>query len=411
VKHQRDLPSSAPVLLVLQETVAVLEDELIAFRRDLHAHPELAGGEVRTTTVVADRLTAAGIRVRLLAGSGLVADIGPVDPAYRVALRADLDGLPVTERSGLPFTSLNDGICHACGHDVHIAAVLGAGLALQQHVDALALRGTGVRLIFQPAEEVIPGGAQGVIEQGGIDGVDRIFGVHCDPSLDVGHVGLRDGPITAAADGVTITLSGRGGHTARPHLTQDLTYALAKLVTDVPAVLSRRVDPRAGVALVWGSIHSGSAQNVIPSTGVISGTLRMLDAQVWDEIGPLLHEAVRAVISPYDVTAKVDHVRGVPPVVNDLSSVEMLRDATVAAFGHDAAQTTLQSLGGEDFAWYLQAVPGALARLGTRTPGGETYDLHQGDLVVDERAVAIGARLLAAAALATLPADQSHLRR
>jgi amidohydrolase len=257
-----------------------------------------------------------------------------------------------------------------------------------------------VRLIFQPAEEVIPGGAQGVIEQGGIDGVDRIFGVHCDPSLDVGHVGLRDGPITAAADGVTITLSGRGGHTARPHLTQDLTYALAKLVTDVPAVLSRRVDPRAGVALVWGSIHSGSAQNVIPSTGVISGTLRMLDAQVWDEIGPLLHEAVRAVISPYDVTAKVDHVRGVPPVVNDLSSVEMLRDATVAAFGHDAAQTTLQSLGGEDFAWYLQAVPGALARLGTRTPGGETYDLHQGDLVVDERAVAIGARLLAAAALA-----------
>jgi uncharacterized membrane protein YphA (DoxX/SURF4 family) len=156
----------------------------------------------------------------------------------------------------------------------------------------------------------------------------------------------------------------------------------------------------AGVALVWGSIHSGSAQNVIPSTGVISGTLRMLDAQVWDEIGPLLHEAVRAVISPYDVTAKVDHVRGVPPVVNDLSSVEMLRDATVAAFGHDAAQTTLQSLGGEDFAWYLQAVPGALARLGTRTPGGETYDLHQGDLVVDERAVAIGARLLAAAALA-----------
>ena len=378
----------------------MLEDELIAFRRDLHARPELAGGEARTTTVVADRLTAAGIRVRLLAGSGLVADIGPVDPAYRVALRADLDGLPVTERSGLPFASLNDGICHACGHDVHIAAVLGAGLALQQHVEALALRGTGVRLIFQPAEEVIPGGAQGVIEQGGIDGVDRIFGVHCDPSLDVGHVGLRDGPITAAADGVTITLSGRGGHTARPHLTQDLTYALAKLVTDVPAVLSRRVDPRAGVALVWGSIHSGSAQNVIPSTGVISGTLRMLDAQVWDEIGPLLHEAVRAVISPYDVTAKVDHVRGVPPVVNDLSSVEMLRDATVAAFGHDAAQTTLQSLGGEDFAWYLQAVPGALARLGTRTPGGETYDLHQGDLVVDERAVAIGARLLAAAALA-----------
>lgn len=384
---------------VVHETMAAMEDELIAFRRDLHAHPELSRLEFRTTYLVAARLSAAGVRVRKLAGSGLVADIGAVDPAYRVALRADLDGLPIAERTGLPYASKNDGVCHACGHDVHIAAVLGAGLALQQHADSLAAQGTGVRLIFQPAEEVIPGGAQEVIEQGGLLGVDRIFAVHCDPALDVGRVGLREGPITAAADGVTITLSGRGGHTARPHLTQDLTYALAKLVTDVPAVLSRRVDPRAGVALVWGSIHSGRAPNVIPSTGVISGTLRMLDAQVWDDIGPLLEEAVHAVISPYDVTAEVDHVRGVPPVVNELSSVEMLRHASVSVLGPDAAQSTPQSLGGEDFAWYLQAVPGALARLGTRSPGGETYDLHRGDLVVDERAVVAGAHLLAVAAL------------
>ena len=396
---QRDPSATAPDSAVLHGTVAALEGELIAFRRDVHAHPELARREVRTTSVLAARLTAAGARVRLLADTGLVADIGPVDPAYRVALRADLDALPVLERSGLPFASQTEGVCHACGHDLHMAVVLGAGLALQQHVDLLAAQATAVRLIFQPAEEVIPGGAQRVIEQGGIRGVDRIFAVHCDPALDIGLVGLRDGPITAAADGVTITLSGRGGHTARPHLTQDLTYALAKLVTDVPAVLSRRVDPRAGVALVWGSIHSGSAQNVIPSTGVISGTLRMLDAQVWDDIGPMLEDAVHAVISPYDVTAKVDHVQGVPPVVNEPTSVEMLRQAAVAAFGAGAVQSTMQSLGGEDFAWYLQSVPGALARLGTRTPGGETYDLHQGDLVLDERAVAVGAQLLAVVAL------------
>ena len=384
---------------VLRETLAELEDELIAFRRDIHAHPELAGQEVRTTNVIADRLSAAGIRVRRLAGSGLVADIGPADPAYRVALRADLDALPVAERTGLPFASENDGVCHACGHDLHIAVVLGAGLALQRNVDLLSAQGIGVRLIFQPAEEVIPGGAQGVIKEGGIEGVDRIFCIHCDPTLDVGQVGLREGPITAAADGVTITLSGRGGHTARPHLTQDLTYALAKVVTDVPAVLSRRVDPRAGVALVWGSIHSGSAQNVIPSTGVVDGTLRMLDAQVWDEIGPLLDEVVHAVMSPYAVSAKVDHVRGVPPVVNDPDCVEILRRATVDTIGPDAPQPTLQSLGGEDFAWYLQEVPGAMARLGTRSPGGATYDLHQGDMVVDERAVVAGARLLAVAVL------------
>jgi amidohydrolase len=401
VNPERESPTTSADLAVLHQSVAALEDELLAFRRDLHAHPELAGDEVRTTGVVAARLRDAGVRVRMLAGSGLVADIGPVDPAYRVALRADLDALPIAERTGLPFASQNDGVCHACGHDVHVAAVLGAGLALQQRVDSFAAQGIGVRLIFQPAEEVIPGGAQEVIAQRGLKGVDRIFTVHCDPTLDVGQVGLRDGPITAAVDGVTVTLIGRGGHTARPHLTQDLTYALAKVVTDVPAVLARRVDPRAGVALVWGSIHSGSAQNVIPSTGVVDGTLRMLDAQVWDDIGPLLEEIVQAVVRPYGMSATVDHVRGVPPVVNDPACVEILRRATVATLGADAVRATGQSLGGEDFAWYVKAVPGALARLGTRFPGGATYDLHQGDLVVDELAVVAGAQLLAAAALAS----------
>ena len=387
----------------MRGTLTGLADELIELRRDLHAHPELAGNEVRTTTLVADRLIAAGIRVRLLARSGLVADIGPADPAYRVALRADLDALPVAERTGLPFASLHEGVCHACGHDLHIAAVLGAGLALHQAVDSLAAQGTGVRLIFQPAEEVIPGGAQEVIKAGGIEGVDAIFSIHCDPTLDVGRVGLRSGPLTSAADGVTITLSGRGGHTARPYLTQDLTYALAKVVTDVPAVLSRRVDPRAGVALVWGSLHSGSAPNVIPSTGTVGGTLRMLDAQLWDEIGPLLEEVVQAVVSPYGVSVQVDHVRGVPPVVNDPGCVEILRGAALAAIGPDAPRSTLQSLGGEDFAWYLQKVPGAMARLGTRTPGGATYDLHQGDLIVDEEAVIGAATLLAVTATTAGP--------
>ena len=190
MKTQHDLPSASDAL---RETLAELEDELVAFRRDLHSHPELAGAEVRTTTVVADRLTAAGLRVRLLAGSGLVADIGPVDPAYRVALRADLDALPVVERTGLPFASLNDGVCHACGHDLHITAVLGAGLALQQHVESLTAQGTGVRLIFQPSEEVTPGGEQGVIRLGGIACVTRIFSIACHTTCAAGHVGLRDG--------------------------------------------------------------------------------------------------------------------------------------------------------------------------------------------------------------------------
>ena len=393
-------PSDTPGQPVLRETVAALEDELVAFRRDLHAHPELSHAETRTSARVSARLSAAGVRVRPLAGTGLIADIGPVDPAYRVALRADLDALPLAERTGLPFASQIDGVCHACGHDVHVAAVLGAGLALQQHAESLAARGLAVRLIFQPAEEVTPGGALTVIAQGGIEDVDTIFSIHCDPTLDVGLVGLRAGPITSATDSVTISLRGRGGHTSRPHLTQDLIYALGKVVTDVPAALSRRVDPRAGVALVWGTVHAGSAENVIPSTGTVNGTLRMLDAQLWQDIGPLLEEIVHAVVSPYAVSATVDHVRGAPPVVNDADLVARLDNAASLMLGPDASTPTSQSLGGEDFAWYLQAVPGAMARLGTRTPGGVTHDLHQGDLVVDERAVAKGAALLAGAVLA-----------
>jgi len=382
--------------------LAALEDELLVFRRDLHAYSELSHAETRTTARVAARLTAAGVRVRLLTGTGLIGDIGAVDPAYRVALRADMDALPLTERTGLAFASQSDGVCHACGHDVHVAAVLGAGLALQEQADSLAAQGLGVRLIFQPAEEVTPGGALGVIEQGGIQGVDAIFSIHCDPTLDVGLVGLRDGPITAATDSLTITLSGRGGHTSRPHLTQDLIYALGKVVTDVPAALSRRVDPRSGVALVWGTVHSGSAENVIPSTGTVSGTLRMLDAQLWKDIGPLLEELVHAVVRPYAVSATIEHRRGAPPVVNDPVLVARLHAAAEQMLGRAAPTSTAQSLGGEDFAWYLQAVPGAMARLGTRTPGGRTYDLHQGDLVVDETAVAMGARLLLGAATAHL---------
>jgi amidohydrolase len=396
-------PSETPGLPKLGETVAALEGELIAFRRDLHAHPELAHAETRTTERVAARLTAAGVRVRTLTGTGLTADLGPADPAHRVALRADMDALPLAERTGLSFASQSDGVCHACGHDVHVAVVLGAGLALQQQADSLAAKGLGVRLIFQPAEEVTPGGALAVIEQGGIQGVDAIYSVHCDPTLDVGRAGLRDGAITAATDSVTITLSGRGGHTSRPHLTQDLIYALGKVVTDVPAALSRRVDPRAGVTLVWGTVHSGAAENVIPSTGTVSGTLRMLDAQLWEDIGPLLEELVHAVILPYAVSGTIEHRRGAPPVVNDPASVAKLRASAQLMLGPGAPAPTAQSLGGEDFAWYVQAVPGAMARLGTRTPGGTTYDLHQGDLVVDERAVAIGARLLQGAAMAHRP--------
>jgi amidohydrolase len=386
------------LLADLCSSIDALAPELRDLQRDLHAHPELSRSETRTTAVVAARLAAAGIAHRTLPVTGLVADLGAEQPAYRVALRADLDALPVGERTVLPWASATEGICHACGHDVHVAAMLGAGLALKTHEDVLRERGIGVRLLFQPAEEVIPGGAVDLLAEGALDDVDAIFAVHCDPSLDVGSVGLRQGAITAAADRVTVHLSGRGGHTSRPHLTEDLTFALAKVVTELQAVLSRRLDPRTAFALVWGEVHAGQAANVIPSSGTLAGTLRMLDVTAWTTIGPLLAEAVEHVVAPYAVTAVLEHVQGVPPVVNDADAIEVLR-AAAEGTGLTAVGTP-QSLGGEDFAWYLRRVPGAMARLGTRTPGGHTYDLHQGDLVVDEDSVVQGARLLAGAVVA-----------
>lgn len=376
-------------------------DEMIALRRDLHAHPEIARTERRTTEVVASRLRAAGLSPRLLPGTGLVCDVGPSpveSGRRRVALRADLDALPVADACGEPWQSTTAGVAHACGHDVHTAVVLGAGLVLAELADAGALR-QGVRLLFQAAEEIQPGGALDAIEAGAMDGVAQVFAVHCDPKLDVGRIGTRIGPITSASDPVTVTLSAAGGHTSRPHLTGDVVFALGQVITQVPAVLGRRLDPRSGVNLTWGQVHAGTANNAIPATGVVRGTLRCLDVRAWEEAAAVLREAVTHVVAPYGVDVDVQHHRGVPPVENDSASTRLLDVAVRDVLGGDALELTEQSLGGEDFAWLLTRASGAMARLGTRTPGGRTYDIHQGDFQVDEAAIGVGIRVLARVAL------------
>lgn len=371
---------------------------LVALRRDLHAHPEVGHAETRTTQRVAEALVAEGLEPRLLPGTGLVCDIGDDTGAGRLGLRADLDALPLQDETDTPYSSTVAGVAHACGHDVHTTVVLGAGLLLADAHRRGELRG-GVRLVFQPAEESTPGGALDVIAAGGLDGVSRLLAVHCDPSTDVGRVGLRVGPITSASDHVLVRLAGDGGHTSRPHLTGDLVFALGQVITGVPAALSRRLDPRSGVSLVWGRASAGAAPNAIPRSGVVEGTLRCLQVEAWDDVRGLLAEVVEAVVAPYGVTATLEHTRGVPPVVNDESCVALLDHAARQALGDENVLPTEQSLGGEDFAWYLTKVPGALARLGTRTPGGRTFDLHRGDFDVDERAVGVGVQLLTAAAL------------
>jgi amidohydrolase len=371
--------------------------DLITWRRTVHARPELARQERMTTALVASRLAEAGLSPRVLpGGTGLICDIGGGD--HCVALRADLDALPLREQTGLSFASTVDGVMHACGHDAHTAMLLGAGLAL---AEAPSLPGR-VRLIFQPAEEVQPGGALDMVAAGAMDGVERIFALHCDPRLPVGQVGTRVGPITSACDILEVRLTSPGGHTSRPHLTADLVHALGLLITQLPGLLSRRVDPRSGTVLVWGAVEAGQAANAVPQSGVLRGTLRTGDHEIWAELEPLVRSLVTAVLAPCGVGYVLDHQRGVPPVHNDSLSTGLLHDAAVAAVGADAAASTEQSSGGEDFAWYLEEVPGAMGRLGVWSGDGPRRDIHQPTFDLDERALPVGVRVLVHAALASL---------
>src|SRR5271170_1527959 len=404
----REIEQSTDLAADLDAFLAGHGDELIEFRRDLHAHPELANAEQRTTRRVALRLAAAGLRpVILPKGTGLTVDIGTLDEhdAYTdrpvVALRADLDALPMTDEKDVPYRSTVPGACHACGHAVHTTVLLGTGLYLAAQAAAGSLPGR-VRLIFQPAEEA-GSGALDVLAAGGISSVGRIFALHCDPRLDAGQLGVRSGPITAACDRIQVRVSGPGGHTARPHLTADLVYALGKILTDVPAALSRRVDPRSSLSLVWGRVSAGTVANAIPDDGVAEGTVRCLDDEAWHTAPDLLKALIDSVASAYGVVADLIYVRNVPPTVNEAMSTAMVEAAADRVLGSDAIVSAPQSLGGEDFAWYLDSIPGALARLGTRTPGSPAdFDIHQAVFDVDERAIGYGVRLMAATALTAM---------
>lgn len=371
--------------------------DVLAWYRHIHANPELSRHEYNTTELVSGLLSQAGLRPKIFdTGTGLTCDIGVGDRC--VALRADMDALPLTELTGLPYASSVPGAAHACGHDGHTSMLIGAGLAL---ASAPELPGR-VRLIFQPAEEVMPGGALDVIAAGGLDGVSAIFGLHCDPRLRVGSVGSRVGAITSATDLLELRLTSPGGHTSRPHLTADLVHALGTVITGLPALLSRRIDPRSGTVLVWGAVHAGEAPNAVPQDGLLRGTLRTGDHEVWADLEPLVAGLVQSLLAPTGVGFELEHRRGVPPVVNDPESEALLRAGVEAALGEQAVTGTKQSSGGEDFGWYLENIPGSFARLGVWSGEGPQPDLHQPTFRLDERALLTGVRVLTHTALAAL---------
>jgi amidohydrolase len=375
-----------------------LNERLIAIRRDIHAHPEVGHHEHRTTALIVDHLERAGLVTKVLpVGSGAYCDVLPGgfdDSSGLLGLRADIDALTIPDGKTVDYASKNPGVCHACGHDVHTAILLGVGIVLSRLRD-LDMLPRGVRLIFQPAEETSPGGALDAIEGGVLHDLTEIYALHCDPRTDVGQIALKVGPITSAVDQVNIVLSGAGGHTSRPQLTQDIIGALGALATMTQLLLSRRIDPRSGVSLMWGSVHAGSVANAIPRTGEIVGTLRALDAEGWQRAKQLIPELAAEIVRPFGVEVDVAVTDGVPPAVNHARGVRRLARAAEEMLGPDSVTTTEQSLGGEDFSWMLQQVPGALGRLGVRTPGEICPDIHQPTFVVDESCIPVGLKILA----------------
>ncbi|MFN8126639.1 MAG: amidohydrolase [Candidatus Nanopelagicales bacterium] len=385
----------------IDDWVGTHEGELVAFRRRLHAEPELSFEEDATTDAVMERLNVDGLTPhRLDSGTGLWVDIGSDGPI--VALRAELDALAMDDVKDVPYRSRNPGVAHACGHDVHTPVVLGTGLLLHRLAREGLLPGR-VRLLFEPGEEKVPGGAVEVVEAGLLGGVESVFAVHCDPKLDIGTLGTRIGAITSASDLVEVTLAGPGGHTARPGRTVDLVTVMAEVVTRVPELVTERMGGPHNCRLVFGSIHAGAAANVIPSHGVISGSLRTPDHDAWDLAPVALRESLDQVLAPSGASWELRHVRGVPPVINAESAARLLARSGRSFLGTDAVIETEHSWGGDSFGWMTSTVPGAFVRLGTHDPDrGDHLDLHHSRFDVDERCIAIGVRTLARTALAAL---------
>jgi len=395
------LPGAEPLPGQLDRWLASRGAELVAIRRHIHAHPELSYQEFETAALVARELAVAGLSPRVLPdGNGVICDIGEGDRV--IAFRADLDALPLHDTKDVPYRSTKPQAAHACGHDVHTTVLLGLGLALAQLAERGELPGR-VRLIFQPAEETVPSGAPVMITAGALKDVAAIFALHCYPQLPAGLVGVRSGPFTAAADTVEVKLTGPGGHTARPHLTADLVHALGRVIVDVPSLLDRRIDPRAGVSMVWGSVHAGQAFNAIPGEGEARGTVRILNREAWREAPELITKLIQDVVAPTGAEVQIGYHRGVPPVINDRMAAAVIAGAAGAALGADRVVEAEISMGGEDFAFYLDHVPGAMIRLGTGVAGATAgHDLHQGDFDVDERCIGYGVRVMVHTALAAL---------
>ena len=365
-----------------------LNDELISVRRHIHAHPELSGLENQTAILISGYLKNLGWRVTESVGrTGVVADFGPEDKGF-IGLRVDMDALPIFEKTNLNFSSKVDGVMHACGHDLHISI----GLGVANIIKDLKLN-FGTRIIFQPAEE-IASGARWMIKDGVTKGLTQILGVHVFPELSVGTIGIKEGSLTAAAGELQVEIKGKSGHGARPHEGVDAIWVASKVISGIQELITRKLDPLDPVVITFGKINGGNAYNILAENVNLVGTVRSTNLKLFHNLGNWLEENISSIANSFGAETKISF-REITPSVNNNSKINrVLRDSAIEILGQkNVIELQKPSLGAEDFAEFLDQVPGAMFRLGV-SGKKSCAPLHSSKFDPDERAISVGIKVI-----------------
>ena len=389
------------------QQVERIQDEMIVIRRQLHQHPELSGQEFLTSQLIAQKLTELGIEVRQWETKpGVIGLLRGEFPGPTLAIRADMDALKLQEETGASFASVNEGIAHACGHDIHTTVLLGCAKVLSTMKSAIY---GNVKFIFQPSEESLVGAKQmlqaAVLKE---PDVQAIFALHCWPELTSGTIGLKKGSFMAASDNLRITVTGRAGHAAHPHKSIDPIVIAAHIVTSLQSIVSREVAPLESAVITIGKITGGTAHNIIASSVELAGTVRTLNPVLRVEMPKMIERIANHTAQSMRGTAKVDYILGTPPVTNDPSLVSLIERAASDIIGSDKViYLENASMGGEDFSFYLEKIPGVMFRLGTANEDPSSrLALHNPKLTFDEKAIATGIKIMGAAALKYLQSNR-----
>jgi len=378
----------------IKKDIERLTPKLIEWRRDFHRFPEVAFREKRTAKVLKDFLEGLGLPVRSMAKTGLRADLQGQRGGKTVALRTDIDALPLQEENDSDYKSENPGVMHACGHDGHMAIILGVAKILVEKKDRFK---GNVTFLFQPSEELPPGGAKPMVEEGALEGVDAVFGLHLWQNLPTGKIGVVKGPMMAAADNFSMTVSGKAGHGSMPHQTVDPILVASQIVCNVQSIVSRNVDPLKPAVVSFGVIKGGTINNIIPEEVLLKGTVRSFDPEIQELAERRLYRIVEDTCRAFGAEGEFVYERGYPVLVNHAADVDFLLEVVKETLGENRIVDFDPIMGGEDFAYYLQKVPGAFFFFGSGN--GRDYPHHHPKFDIDERALPEAALLMANLAL------------